>query len=389
MHQCSQQAGDAIVLVLGTSVGGVGRHVRMLAAGLARRGHPIVVAGPVSTERQYNFTGGGASFTPLPISDRPRPLRDLHAICLLRSLRASRIVHAHGLRAGALTALALLGNRTPLVVTVHNAVTTGGGIAVISRLLERAVVCRADLVLAVSPDLEERMAGLGAVAVARAIVAAPPLRAPAETLGRIRADLEAGNRPIVLTVARLAPQKGLDAVLAVAAAHRRPEGPLFLIAGSGPLGAALQRRIEEERLPVRLLGTRDDVHDLLSVARTLLVPSLWEGQPLIVQEALRAGVPVVGTAVGGMPELVGDAGLLVPPGDPVALRRAVQTLLEDEKLVQRMAHAARRRELPGEEKAVAAALDAYASLCPRPSRRRVSRILHLTRPGPNRRAKKR
>ena len=338
--------------------------MRMVAEGLARREHPVVVAGPASTEVQFDFTGGGASFMALPISDRPRPLGDLRAIWALRRFRRARIVHAHGLRAGALAGLALVGSRTPLVVTVHNAVTAAGGVASIARVLEHVVARRADLVLAVSPDLEERMAGLGAAAVGPAVVSAPPLRRPDRAAEAIRTELGARNRPILLTVARLAPQKGLDAVLAVAAAHRRPDGPLFLIAGSGPLAAALQRRIDEEHLPVRLLGARDDVPDLLAVARALVVPSLWEGQPLVVQEALRAGVPVVGTAVGGLPRLVGDAGLVVPPGDAAALGRAVQRVLDDDDLVQAMARGARQRELPGEQEALDAVLDAYASLHP-------------------------
>lgn len=328
----------------------------------------------MSTERQFDFTGGGASFTALPISDRPHPLRDLCAIWRLRLLRGSRVVHAHGLRAGALTGVALMGARTPLVVTVHNAASTRGTAMIVSRLLERAVARRADLVLAVSPDLEARMVRLGARDVTPAVVAAPSLADPTRTARDIRADLGVGDRPIVLTVARLAPQKGLDAVVAVAAAHRRPGGPLFLIAGGGPLREALHGRIDEERLPVRLLGARNDVRDLLSVARVLLVPSVWEGQPLVVQEALRAGVPVVGTAVGGMPRLVGDAGLLVPSGDTAALLRAVERVLDDDELAERMADAARRRELPGEEEALAAVTDVYAGLSrpPRitPARRR-------------------
>lgn len=348
--------------MLGTSVGGVGRHVQMVAEGLAQREHPVVVAGPASTDVQFDFTGGGASFMTLPISDRPRPLGDLHAIWALRPLRGARIIHAHGLRAGALASLSLVGARTPLVVTVHNAVTAAGGVALISRILEHVVARRANLVLTVSPDLEERMVALGAAAVGCAVVCAPPLRRPDRAPEEIRSELGAQNRPILLTVARLAPQKGLDALLAVAAAHRRPDGPLFLIAGSGPLAAALERRIDEEHLPVRLLGARDDVPDLLSVARALAVPSLWEGQPLAVQEALRAGVPVVGTAVGGLPRLVGDAGLLVPPGDAAALRRAVQRVLDDDDLVEAMAHRARQRELPSEQEALEAVLDAYASV---------------------------
>lgn len=80
----------------------------------------------------------------------------------LRTLRGAHVVHAHGLRAGALAAIALAGTGTGLVVTLHNAATAGGVVGAIYGLLERIVARRADRILVVSPDLGERMAHLGA-----------------------------------------------------------------------------------------------------------------------------------------------------------------------------------------------------------------------------------
>ncbi|MEO3863476.1 glycosyltransferase family 4 protein, partial [Acrocarpospora sp. B8E8] len=97
-----------IVLVLGTSSGGVGRHVRTLAHGLTTAGHDVLVAGPPTTQSTFNFSQTGATFAPLPISDRPHPLNDFRTTHTLRKLLGDAdIVHAHGLRAGALAALAL------------------------------------------------------------------------------------------------------------------------------------------------------------------------------------------------------------------------------------------------------------------------------------------
>ena len=78
-----------------------------------------------------------------------------------------------------------------------------------------------------------------------------------------------------------------------------------------------------------LLGHRTDVADLLAAADLAVVTSDWEARQLFAQEALRAGVPLVATAVGGLPELVGDAAVLVPPGDVDALDAAVRRLLDD------------------------------------------------------------
>ncbi|MGS2644876.1 glycosyltransferase family 4 protein [Streptosporangium sp. G12] len=381
--------GKRVALVLGTSAGGVGRHVAMLAGGLVRGGHRVVVAGPPSTERAFGFAALGARFAPVPISDRPRPLDDLRAVLALRALRGAHAVHAHGLRAGALAAIALAGTGTGLVVTLHNAATAGGAVGAVYGLLERIVARRADRILVVSPDLGERMTRLGAGRVEAAVVPAPSLPPSGREPGDVRRELGTGDRVIFLTVARLAQQKGLETLLDVAKALRgargdagpvpgrasaEPEGgrgpeerapeAVFLVAGEGPLRGELQGRIDRENLPVRLLGDRADVGDLLGVARALVVPSRWEGQPLTVQEALRAGTAVIATAVGGIPAMVGEAGLLVPYGDITAMRDAVARVLADDGLAGELAGAAagRGRGLPGEPEALAAVLAVYTGL---------------------------
>ena len=97
------------------------------------------------------------------------------------------------------------------------------------------------------------------------------------------------------------------------------------VAGDGPLAAELQAAAPG----VRWLGARDDVADLLIAADVVVLPSVWEARSLTAQEALRAGRPLVATAVGGLPALVGDGAVLVPPGDAVALGLAVRRLLDD------------------------------------------------------------
>jgi glycosyltransferase involved in cell wall biosynthesis len=104
------------------------------------------------------------------------------------------------------------------------------------------------------------------------------------------------------------------------------------------------------------------VPELLATADVAVVPSVWEGQPLIVQEVLRAGRPLVATRVGGIPGLVGDAALLVPPGDAGALGEAVLRVLDDRGLAGRLASSAseRARRLPTEEDAIDQLTSVYA-----------------------------
>jgi len=367
--------GMKVALVLATSAGGVGSHVRSVAAGLAARGARVVVCGPESAEKTFGFTGPGVRFAPVEIADRPRPASDLRAVARLRALtRGADVVHAHGLRAGGLAVLArgrLEGLRVaagpPVVVTLHNAVLAGGAVGAVYAVLERIVARGASGVLAVSPDLEERMRVLGARRVGRALVPSPQMdRKPEpDARERLREELGLGGQHAVLTVARLADQKGLFELLEVAGWLREKE-TLFLLVGDGPLDGRLRERIAADDLPVRLLGRRDDVPELLAASDLVVVPSVWEGQPLFVQEALRAGRPLVATRVGGIPEMAGDAALLVPPRDAGELAKAITAVLEDPERAREMAEASARRgrELPGEEESVARLLAYYRGFLP-------------------------
>jgi len=361
-----------VAFVLGTSTGGTARHVRMLAAGCAARGVLVEVFGPAQIDRDFAFSAmAQVGFTPVDIADRPRVVRDLRAIMRLRRLTGAwrpDVVHAHGLRAGALTAIALAfvrptvyDPRPTMVVTVHNAPPAGGVTGAIYRVLERIVARNADSVLCVSPDLEDRMRAAGARRVGRALVPAfPSGNVSAETHAAPGAD---PSRPVVLAVGRLTTQKGFSTLLEAAARWQdmRPE-PLLVIVGEGPLEAELKAQAARLQLDARFAGQRSDVPELLASAAVFVLSSVWEGQPLILQEALRAGVPIVATAVGGTPVLTGeDAAMLVPPGDAPRLADAVRAVLTDEVLAARLRKAAanRVRALPTEDDAVTAALAEY------------------------------
>lgn len=330
-----------VLLVQGSSAGGVGRHVASLARDLRRAGHEVVVAGPAAARTDFGIDATGALFEEVAIRDRPDPRSDIASVRRLRALAVQAdVVHAHGLRAGGLVALALRpvllagsARDVRFVVTLHNAPVGSGPVAVVTRVLERLVAGRADVVLGVSGDLVHRMQRRGAAVTGRALVPAPLGAEP----GRSRVEVRAGlgvqeGVALLVTVARLAPQKGLPLLLDAVAelTRRRPDLPVVaVVAGDGPLLGALAARVDAERLPVRLLGRRGDVADLLAAADVAVCPSVWEGQPLVVQEALRVGAPLVATDVGGTAEVTGDAAVLVPYGHPGALAEAVAALLDD------------------------------------------------------------
>ncbi len=355
-----------VALVLASSTGGVGRHVLSLVRGLADAGSPVLVCGPAATDQLFGFTAAGATFVPVEIPAAPGP-QDAGAIRTLRralDAAGADVVHAHGLRAGFVAVLAR--PRVPVVVTLHNAVLARGLRGHASNLVERVVARSADVVLGASGDLVERARALGAQDARPGPVAAPAAAPPRRSRAAVRAEFGIPARtPLVLSVGRLHPQKRYDLLVDAAARWRSLDpAPVVVIAGSGPSYMALAQRASALRAPVTLLGHRGDVPDLLAGADLAVVTSDWEARQLFAQEALRAGVPLVATAVGGLPGLVGDAARLIPPGDVDALDAAVRAVLLDDGVRTDLAARgpARAATWPGEADTVAAVRAVYAEV---------------------------
>jgi glycosyltransferase involved in cell wall biosynthesis len=333
-------AGRRIVLALGPSTGGIGRHVRQLHDELVRRQWRVTVAGPA--DLAASWMAGVADFvaTPLPgaWSTTPSAYRELAAGC-----RRADLLHVHGLRAGLVGTRAAHRAGIPAVVSLHNLVLpeTAGRSWRATRLAEPLLGRLADAAVGVSPDITAR---LGHQAVTVPISSAPltALRSRAE----VRAELGLADDDVVaLCVARLHPQKRLDVLIAAAAGAELQHPRLHvLVVGSGPAQERLEAIVHDARGGVRLLGRRDDVGDLLGAALAVL-SSAWEAIPLALHEAAQFGLPLIGTDTGGIGEIVVPdvTGLLVPVGDPRALSAALVRLAGDPALRRRLGEAARHR----------------------------------------------
>ncbi|GAA0602006.1 glycosyltransferase family 4 protein [Kribbella sandramycini] len=335
-----------IGLLLAESRGGIGQHVASLVPRYLAAGHEVVVCAPPGTAEHFDF--GAATV----VAQAP-------------ALRGSDVIHAHGYRAG-MAALRDRANLRPLVVSWHNAVIAAGPRGLVMRLGQRLVAKGADLTLGASSDLVELAKSLGARDARLAPVAAPAVPQAAVSAAAVREELGlAPEQPLVLTVGRLAPQKDYPTLLSVAASVREstPDA-VFVVVGDGPLRDNLQARIDAEQLPVRLVGHRSDVADLLNAADVFLLTSHWEARALVIQEAMQVGVPVVATAVGGIPELVDDSAVLAFPGDSDGLADGVRAVLAEPETANAMR--TRGRELaagwPGEDAVAKNLLDIYAGL---------------------------
>ncbi len=370
-HSPHGQSPLRTVQVLGGGNAGSSAHVRSLTSGLVARGVRVTVCAPVEADRAYDFTGAGAEHVHVPRSSDPGSVAALRMACTNADL-----VHAHGLHASFRAVLALSGRRTPLIVTWHDRAHAEGARVHFLRLLERRVVKAAAVVLGTTSALVDRARRTGARDARLAAVALPGPRKAAEPEDpdrlrpKVRAELGATGRPLLMAVGSLDRHRGYDLLLDATRVWRRLDpAPLVVIAGEGPLRVELQRRIEDEGLPVRLIGRRDDVTELLAAADLALLPSSGESRDVLAQEALHARVPLVATDAGGVPELVGDAAELVPDGDAEAFAEAVVRLLGDPGRQELLRDKGVRQAAtwPTEDETVAQVLSVYDELTqPRP-----------------------
>ncbi|MBI5070614.1 MAG: glycosyltransferase family 4 protein [Deltaproteobacteria bacterium] len=268
---------------------------------------------------------------------------------IARFLRARRVevVHTHNLAPllyGGLAARLLGPWRPAVAYSEHNQVYRAGG-----RALRRfgRYLRLADEVVAVSHDLRKTL--VEKLQVARTVRVLHNGIDPGAFVG---ADAEAVERELgrregeflVGTAVVLSEQKGIRYLLEAARLVREADPSIrFVVAGDGPLRGELEAQARDMGLGdgVRFLGYRRDVPQLIAALDAYVLPSLWEGLPLALLEALAGGKPILATTVGGNPEVVTDRenGLLFPPRDPGAIARAVLEIRRDPALRRRMREA--------------------------------------------------
>jgi len=341
----------AMVVTRSDIVGGASVHVRDLCRGLAARGIATTVV--VGGEGPYldDLARHGVDAVRVPSLDRAvHPLRDAAAFAALRRILARLrpdVVATHTAKAGALGRAAAASLGLPAVHTPHGwpfemqvAAPQVAAWRVAERLLARLPATLVD----VSEHERDRAlaAGVGRRAQHTVVHNGVPDVGPA-----LRAD-PAADPPRLVMVARFEAQKDHAALLRALARLARLPWSADLV-GDGPLEPAARAQVRAAGLAdrVRFLGARTDVPRILAAAQVAVLTTRWESLPLAVLEAMRAGLPVVATAVGGIPEAVDDgvSGLLVPPGDDIALVAALRRVLDDPALRASMGVQGRRRYL--------------------------------------------
>jgi glycogen(starch) synthase len=336
-------------------VGGMQNHTGQLSAELDRLGVPqtVLTAYRPGAPRRQPL---GARGEVLRVGVATRWLRQGYGPAAARVAvtrpRRYDLVHAHLGEDAAVLLVALAAARrlsAPLVLTVHLSprhTLTGGDprsrfLHAVGGAAELAAVRRAAAVI----TLTDRLAGMLAadVPAGRLHVVPSGMRAAAFH----PAAVPPARRSGVLFVGRLHRQKGLDTL--IRALPLLPAATTVTLAGDGPERGALERLASDlgvgDRVTVTGFLPHRDVPALLAGADVVVLPSRYEELGTALVEAMAAGRPVVASRVGGIPELVRDGvdGLLVPPGDPVALAAAIDRLLGDRRLAARLGASGRTR----------------------------------------------
>lgn len=254
--------------------------------------------------------------------------------------RPPDVLHTHNLFFFSTLAATVLQRlvKRPLVTTLHvGALSQLGGPSQVlassyERTLGRAVISRSDRLIAVSSAVAEHAVHLGArPETVRVIANGVDIQQFHPGTGPERGAFR------IACVGRLIFNKGpqylVEAAPEVLRSHPEAE---FVFVGDGPLRAGLEERARQLGISRRLtfLGTRPDVASILQTCHILARPSLLEGMPLTILEAMACGLPVVATPISGTAELVrdGENGLVVRPADPASLARAILRLMDDEPL---------------------------------------------------------
>ncbi|MBN1543379.1 glycosyltransferase [candidate division KSB1 bacterium] len=278
---------------------------------------------------------------------------DRHTLSHIRRVVAAEgidLIHSHGYKANFYAWMAGK-NRTSLITTCH--LWTGTSLKNRAyEILDRTCLNRFDQIVAVSPALEAQVLahgitrskvqmilnGIDTVRFAK-LSNTSPLK------NSFSLPLEA---PIITTIGRLTEQKGhLYLLQAVPSILRSRPDIHFLIVGDGHLKEKLQKSIQDLSISnsVHLVGAHKDIPGILALTDIFVLPSVDEGLPMVILEAMAAGKPIVATKVGGVAKAVehNQTGLLIEPRDPHVLAIALLDLLQDINRCRALAQAAQRK----------------------------------------------
>ena len=342
------------VLQMGTQfgVGGITRHVLALRDWMRARGHTVSLAG---TPDVWAGQDGDPDFLALPTryvaGEGSNVITRLgqagRAAVRLRAWLAKNpvdLIHAHESAPAFVANLARKGTKIPLAVTYHG--SEPERIASFGRIARGT-----DLVITPSHRSAEDLAKIGRVPQDKLKViglgVAPAPKDPQDEVDALRQELLGDGTHLIVTIARLMYQKGIDILIRCALEMKKTNpGYRFVVAGDGPDEEELRQMARDAGLEstMRFVGRTNRPHLYLRAADIFLLTSRWEALPFTIVESFQAGTPAVATACSGVVELIDNkVGKVVPIGEVPAICDGVRSVLRNPQKLAEMGREALER----------------------------------------------
>ena len=340
-----------VLHVVRPAAGGMKNHLINLVKHTDKTRFKVAVACPPNTILWEELYALGVEMVPISLAGELSPVKDyavVHKLVKYLHQSGTTILHCHSSKGAFVGRLAAAIARTPIVLfTAHNSIFYEEWPAWKKKLMatvEKILARFTDKIITVSDALKQEILdreGLPPNLLTTIYNGIEIERFAQQTDSKtIRRNLNLPELGAVIgTIARLAPQKGISYFLKAASLLKEYQVS-FLVVGDGPLREALEKEVEELGLNHRVIfaGQQDNIPEILALLDIFVLPSVTEGLPLTILEAMAAGKPVVATRVGGVPEAIleGKTGLIVAPKDPEALAVALASLLGEKDRINRM-----------------------------------------------------
>lgn len=350
-----------VLQVIRLAEGGMKEHFLSLLRNLDQNKFSLVAAGPFTDSLAEELRNWGVGVYQVPIPSNVSPRKDLSCLIQLQRILAREkidLIHMHGSKAALLGRLAArLSSTKCAVFTVHNFILDNyqsKSKRLLFTFLEQSLVPFTQKIITVSSALKEELSKQQRITAEKMVTIYNGLAidqfCPAQGDECLKEKLGFSSRNLVVgTVARLIPEKGIQYFLesAVQIKNARKGQPIgFLIVGDGPFRPVLEKQAQRLDLgqQVFFTGYKEEIKELLSIVDIFVLPSLSEGLGIALLEAMAMGKPVIGSQVGGIPEVIqpGVNGYLFPPADFICLTEAILQLVDNPLARFRMGQEGRR-----------------------------------------------
>ncbi|QPK93730.1 glycosyltransferase family 4 protein [Actinomyces sp. zg-332] len=353
-----------VLQIVGHTTGGIGSHVKSLSEDLDKVGEQVHILCPEEVAKTFKIKNCTTVWPSLGFSIK-KITSFIRAMKTFRHYVAlSDIVHVHGNQAAFFVLWACRKtDRYKIVVTLHNKIILSGVKEIVSRFTRSIVAKHANIMSAVSSDLVEEAEKYGAKNTFIAPIFAPRVT---QLLGEKDFSLDERHKnfaelvesfseedkqyfdvskPLILSVCRIAPQKAIDDIVRIANTDIDAN---FVVIGDGDDSILKELKDLDTGNKVFFAGRREDVDVFLRAADVMLLTSKWEGCPLVLQEAMATGLPIISTFGGGIPDLVYDAttdlkgGILCNVGDWQNMGLSLRILLNDTQMWSKYSESGRK-----------------------------------------------